>query len=261
MSSADPSPELLALRQRIDELDRQLLDVLTERINICHEVARIKEHSDTPIIQPDRVRNVVTTRRQYAIDRGIDPDFAEDIMRVVLSETHRIEIAGRRPDGPPEKTASPEGIRSAIDTVSSRVDHVVIAVTDLAQATTALTQKFGFHESSPANLCPGIAAVSAGGVTLVLVDPQAGPDVTAYLAQHGSGVHHVAIEVLNAGYAHSTLQAAGNNLSPIVIDEHGHEQFFTVRDSDSGIQVGFIARTGHRVGVATQNILESFKTN
>ena len=56
MLSADPSPELLALRQRIDELDRQLLDVLAERLNICHEVARIKEHSDTPIIQPDRVR-------------------------------------------------------------------------------------------------------------------------------------------------------------------------------------------------------------
>ena len=101
MSSADPSPELLALRQRIDELDRQLLDVLAQRINICHEVARIKETSDTPIIQPDRVRNVVTSRRQYAIDLGVDPDFAEDIMRVVLSETHRIEIAGRRADGPP----------------------------------------------------------------------------------------------------------------------------------------------------------------
>ena len=260
MLSADPSPELLALRQRIDELDRQLLDVLAERLNICHEVARIKEHSDTPIIQPDRVRSVVTTRRQYAIDRGIDPDFAEDIMRVVLSETHRIEIAGRRADGPPEKTASPEGVRSAIDTVSSRIDHVVIAVTDLAQAAHALTQKFGFHAGSPANVGTGIAVVSAGGVTLVLVGPEAGPDVATYLAQHGNGVHHVAVEVLNAGYAHATLKAAGSDLSPVVVDEHGHEQFFTVRDSESGVQVGFIARTGHRVGVATQNILESFKT-
>ena len=260
MSSADPSPELVALRQRIDELDRQLLDVLAERINICHEVARIKENSDTPIIQPDRVRNVVTTRRQYAIDRGIDPDFAEDVMRVVLSETHRIEIAGRRTDGPPEKTASPEGTRSAIDTVSSRIDHVVIAVADLAQATDALTRTFGFHLTSPLTMGPGIAAVSAGGVSVVLVGPEAGPDVVAYLAQHGSGVHHVAVEVLNAGYAHATLKAAGSNLSPVVVDEYGHEQFFTVRDSESGVQLGFIARTGHRVGVATQNILESFKT-
>jgi 4-hydroxyphenylpyruvate dioxygenase-like putative hemolysin len=182
-------------------------------------------------------------------------------MRVVLSETHRIEIAGRRADGPPEKTASPEGIRSAIDTVSSRIDHVVIAVTDLAQATASLTQQFGFHTGTPAHQSPGIAALSAGGVTLVLVGPEAGPDVAEYLAQHGSGVHHVAIEVLNAGYAHATLKAAGSDLSPIVIDEHGHEQFFTIRDSESGVQLGFIARTGHRVGVATQNILESFKTH
>ena len=260
MSSADPSPELLALRQRIDELDQQLLDVLTERINICHDVARIKEHSDTPIIQPERVRNVITSRRQYAIDQGIDPDFAEDIMRVVLSETHRIEIAGRRSDGPPEKSASPEGIRSAIDTVSSRIDHVVIAVADLGPVTSTFTQSLGFHLPSPASECPGIAVVSAGGATLVLVSPEADPSVAAHINRFGVGVHHVSLEVLNAEYAHSTLTAAGAELTPIVIDEHGHEQFFTQRDPDSGVQLGFIARTGHRVGVATRNILESFKT-
>ena len=261
MSPADPSPELLALRQRIDELDRQLLDVLTERINICHEVARIKEHSDTPIIQPERVRNVVTTRRQYAIDRGIDPDFAEDIMRVVLSETHRIEIAGRRSDGPPEKSASPEGIRSAIDTVSSRIDHVVIAVADVEPVTSTFTQSLGFHLPSPASECPGITVLAAGGATLVLVSSEADPSVAAHIERFGVGVHHVSLEVLNAGYAHATLTAAGAALTPIVIDEHGHEQFFTQRDSASGVQLGFIARTGHRVGVATRNILESFKIN
>jgi chorismate mutase-like protein len=261
MSSVDPSPELLALRQRIDELDRQLLDVLAERINICHDVARIKEHSDTPIIQPERVRNVITSRRQYAIDQGIDPDFAEDIMRVVLSETHRIEIAGRRADGPPEKTASPEGLRSAIDTVSSRIDHVVLAVPDLVVATSTYTQRLGFHLPSPASACPGITVLAAGGATLVLVSPEADPSVGVHIDRFGAGVHHVSLEVLNAGYAHATLTAAGVALTPIVIDEHGHEQFFTERDLESGTQLGFIARTGHRVGVATQNILESFKTN
>lgn len=259
VSAVEPSPELAALRERIDSLDRQLLDILALRLDVCHEVARLKEHSDTPIIQPERVRAVVTTRRQYAIDRGVDPDFAEDIMRILLSETHRIEIAGRRRDVAPLKSASPEGIRSAIDTVSSRIDHVVVAVADIAQASATFTQNLGFHVATAASDCAGIIALTAGGVTIVLVSPQADPVVAAHIAEHGAGIHHISLEVLNAGYAHATLAAAGTHLTDIVIDEHGHEQFFSRRDSHYGVQLGFIARTGHRVGVATRNILESFK--
>jgi hypothetical protein len=137
---------------------------------------------------------------------------------------------------------------------------VVIAVADLGPVTSTFTQNLGFHLPSPASECPGIVVLAAGGATLVLVSPEADPSVAAHIDRFGAGIHHVSLEVLNADYAHTTLTAAGAELTPIVIDEHGHEQFFTVRDSESGVQLGFIARTGHRVGVATRNILESFKT-
>jgi hypothetical protein len=105
-----------------------------------------------------------------------------------------------------------------------------------------------------------ISVIAAGGVTLVLVGPDAGPDVAAHLAEHGSGIHHVAIEVLNAGYARSVLLEPGSAVTQLVVDDRGHEQFFTVRDRASGLQFGFIARTGHRHGVATRNVLEAFRS-
>lgn len=271
------SPELAVLRARIDELDRQLVDVLAQRLDICHEVARLKEKSDTPIIQPQRVRDVLTGRRQWAIDRAVDPDFIEQVMRVVLAETHRIEVAGRRKDEAPEKLAASNSTRThldtAMDTVTTRIDHVVVAVEDVARAVEEFTSRFGFHrvsgtesndaaerhDSRPDRLGDHIAVIAAGGVTLVLVGPHAGPDVAAHLAQHGSGIHHVAIEVLNAGYARSVLLEPGSAVTPLVVDEQGHEQFFTVRDPASGVQFGFIARTGHRHGVATRNVLEAFR--
>ena len=285
---SEPPEELLALRTRIDELDQQLLDILAQRLAVCHEVARIKETRDLPIIQPQRVRDVVTSRRQDAINLGVDPDFAEQILRVVLAETHRIEVAGRRPDAAPLKSASSFGgqplVNAAIDTVCTRIDHVVVAVEDLTAAVEVLTTKFGFHQA-PSMIAdevpqPGIAVMAAGGVTLVLVSPPAGPDVAAYIADHGSGIHHVAIEVLNAEYARSILLNANGSLTALpgsesngeaatastpvvtdlIVDEHGHEQFFTVRDAHSGVQLGFIARTGHRLGVATANILEAFRS-
>lgn len=264
--SADSSRDLASLRQRIDELDRQLITVLAERIAVCHDVARIKETSDTPIIQPERVRAVLEGRRQSAIDAGLDPDFVEDIMRVVLSETHRIEVAGRRSDAAPEKSAlrdnrrgTPTDIHTAIDTVATRIDHVVVTVDDLARSVRHFTDNLGFHVEPSDSARPGIAVLVTGGVTIVLVSPEAGPQVAAHLSAHGPGIHHVAIEVLNADFTRIAL-ADTANLTALVGDAHGHEQFFSVRDPDSGVQLGFIARTGHRVGVATENILDAFMT-
>jgi catechol 2,3-dioxygenase-like lactoylglutathione lyase family enzyme len=225
----------------------------------------LKEHSDTPIIQPERVRNVLESRRQAAIDSGIDPDFVEDVMRVVLAETHRIEVAGRRPDAAPEKAAlrdnrqgTPTDIHTALDTVATRIDHVVVTVDDLANAVRHFTANLGFHVEQTDPARPGIAALVAGGVTIVLVSPEAVPEVADHLRVHGPGIHHIALEVLNAAYARDALRDTAD-LTALVDDVHGHEQFFSVRDSSSGVQLGYVARTGHRVGVATHNVLEAFR--
>lgn len=252
--------ELDDLRSRIDQLDNALLSIVAERLAVCREVAALKEGSDTPVIQPARVRDVVITRRQQAIEAGIDPDFAEQLFRVLLTETHRIEVAGHRPDAAPEKPASTGEARSGLDTVATRVDHIVIAVDDFESAKASLQNRFGFHEVAMAGAArPGICALVAGGVTLVLVGAQASPSVAAYLEGHGQGVQHVAVEVLNAGFARACLADAGTPLlTEVLVDSDGHEQFFAVSEPAAGIQLGFISRTGHRVGVGADNVLALF---
>ncbi|MEO6125793.1 MAG: chorismate mutase [Ilumatobacteraceae bacterium] len=249
------------LRARIDELDRRLVAVLAERLAVCEEVARVKESSDTPVIQPARVRDVITSRRQWAIDIGVDPDFAEQVFRVLLAETHRIEVAGTRPDTKPDKSAAPESTRSAVDTVATRLDHVVIAVDALDAAVHTFTDRLGFHSVGFADgEHPGMHAVAAGGVVIVLVGPDASVAVAAHLARRGSGIQHVAIDVLNASYARAALTSADAPLlTDIMIDANGHEQFFTIHDDSIGIQLGFISRTGHRVGIGGTNVLASFE--
>lgn len=253
---ADLSP----LRARIDELDDALVAILAQRLAVAREVAAVKERSDTPVIQPDRVRDVVTSRRERAIAAGLDADFAEQVFRVVLSETHRIEVAGRRPDPAPEKTAAAEG-RSGVDTVATRVDHLVVAVVDLGAAVRSMVDRFGFHEVQLAGPpAAGIRAVAAGGVTVVLVGPEASPAVARHLTRHGAGVQHVAVEVLNAGYARACLAASNAPLlTDVLVDDDGHEQFFAANDPATGLMLGFISRTGHRVGVGAANVLALFE--
>jgi hypothetical protein len=84
--------------------------------------------------------------------------------------------------------------------------------------------------------------------------------VDAHLAEHGSGVQHIAIEVLNAGYVRELLQSAGVPLlTDVVVDEQGHEQVFTVLDPSTGVQLGFISRTGNRVPMNGQNVRALFR--
>lgn len=251
--------ELASLRAQIDDLDRELLRVVADRLAVCRRVAQLKEGSGLPVIQPTRVRDVLTVRRRWAIEAGIDPDFAEQLIRVLLSETHRIEVAGARPDPAPDKSADRSGA-SALDTAATRIDHIVVTVEDVGKAADSFVDRFGFHRVPFAEgEVAGMAALSAGGITVVLVSPEAGEAVRSEVQRRGAGIHHVAIEVLNAGYARAALAASDVPLvTEVVVDSDGHEQFFTARDEASGVQLGFLSRTGHRVGVGAANVLSLF---
>ena len=254
------APDLASLRIRIDELDAELVRIVAERLAVCREVAAVKERADTAVIQPGRVRDVVVSRRTWAIESGVDPDFIEQLFRVLLTETHRIEVAGRRADPAPDKAASGAGT-SGIDTVASRVDHVVVAVNDLDAAVQSMVERFGFHEVPLAGPRAGVRAVAAGGVAFVLVGRDASAAVARYLDRHGGGVQHVAVEVLNAGYARQCLDDVGAPLlTDVVVDADGHEQFFAAHDPATGLQLGFISRTGHRVGIGASNVVALFES-
>jgi chorismate mutase-like protein len=64
------------LRQRIDAIDAALVNLLADRMNVCREVAEIKETTGAAVIQPQRVRDVLSSRRQWAIDAGVDAPFS-----------------------------------------------------------------------------------------------------------------------------------------------------------------------------------------
>ncbi|NQV97261.1 MAG: chorismate mutase [Acidimicrobiaceae bacterium] len=241
------------LRKQIDEIDLAIVKLLAQRMNICREVAEVKAGTSTAVIQPERVREVLKVRRQWAISNNVDPDFTEQLFRILLAETHRIEIVDHRIEAAPNKVA--DVMRSALDTVACRIDHVVVAVANLDAAINFLTS-LGFETRRTED--SAIVTADAGGVTVVLVGP-GDPSVDAHLATHGSGVQHIAIEVLNAGFVQKALaDAKVPLLTDVIVDADGHEQVFTVLDPSTGVQLGFISRTGHRVPISGQNVRALF---
>ena len=247
--------DLAALRSEIDEIDRGIVELLARRLEVCRRVADVKSKNATSIIQPERVRQVLTSRRQWAIDEGIDADFAEQIFRTLLSETHRIEVALERPEAAPVKVAEPSG-DTELDTVACRIDHVVVAVVDI-DAARAFFAKMGFRVEATDD--PAMFLAEAGGVTVVLLGAGDDPAVRAHLDEYGSGVQHIAIEVLNAGFTQQALARTGVPLlTDVIVDQDGHEQLFTVLDPATGVQLGFISRTGHRLPMSSHNVRALF---
>ena len=108
-------------------------------------------------------------------------------------------------------------------------------------------------------LLRGAKRVAVLGVKTEAQPDQAAFYVASFLADHGAGVQHVSIEVLNAGYARACLDSSGAPLlTEVAVDADGHEQFFAADDPAAGVQLGFISRIGHRVGVGTENVLTMF---
>jgi chorismate mutase/catechol 2,3-dioxygenase-like lactoylglutathione lyase family enzyme len=236
------------LRAQIDQTDRELLRVLGRRFELCNEVAALKGVEQSQILQPTRVQEVLRTRTAWAEEYGVEAEFAELLFRSLLSETHRIEAVHMRTDLTPhgDDMRGVPAVESALQTTACRIDHVTVAVADLDDAITFFVDQLGFRVGEPRTSHPdhpGLdsAVVDAGGVTFVLLQADSAAGDVAV------GVHHIAIEVLNAAYVRSALVEQGCALqTDVLTSANGLERFFTVRDALSGLQLGFVSRVGGR---------------
>ena len=57
--------ELSDWRERIDGIDRQMIDLLNERMQCAHEIGRIKKAAGKPIRDSERERDVLAKIKAY----------------------------------------------------------------------------------------------------------------------------------------------------------------------------------------------------
>ena len=57
---------ILGLRQRIDELDEEIIQLLKERMGISKEVGKLKEQLDIPVEDKNRENDIIVRLTQQA---------------------------------------------------------------------------------------------------------------------------------------------------------------------------------------------------
>lgn len=82
---------LVPYRNRLDELDRRIVALLAERIDIICEVGVVKYREGIPATLPDRVAQVIDQAAAAAEDRGIDPVLVRGLYTDLVAYCCRLE--------------------------------------------------------------------------------------------------------------------------------------------------------------------------
>jgi len=75
---------LEALRQRMTDIDRQLISLVAERKRTSEEVARVKRATWYPTRDYEREREVILGVRTTAAEVGVSPGLAENLIRLLI---------------------------------------------------------------------------------------------------------------------------------------------------------------------------------
>ena len=89
--------QLAALRDRIDELDRMLVEVLSERAHCALEIGKIKRSNGLAVYQPER--EVAVLQHVNSINEGpFDSEALERLFKRIIDETRGLEGNGEPVD-------------------------------------------------------------------------------------------------------------------------------------------------------------------
>lgn len=83
MSHRDKGLE--SYRIRIDEIDEHILDLLAERAKVVQNVIKTKIENQLPVFIPKREEEKTKAFKELAIQKGIDPEWAEDFLRMIMT--------------------------------------------------------------------------------------------------------------------------------------------------------------------------------
>lgn len=237
------------LRQRLDTLDRRLLELINERQAASREIARVKRATGYPTRDYARERDVILGVRKNAAELGVPADIAEGVMRLLirssLTTQEQASVAARgagtgqsaliiggagkiggwfsqfmASQGFAIEIADPAGGAAALrDWRTSALEHDFIVIATPLGATNEILSELAVRRprgvvfdvgSLKTPLRAGLNALREAGVRVGSIHPMFGPDTELL-----SGRHVIFID-LGAGDA---LERTRNLFAPTMVEQ------------------------------------------
>jgi chorismate mutase len=91
MADAETQEKVRELRERVDEVDRTLIDALSERARIVQEIMVLKAEAGAPVYDPRREEEIL----QRVVEQNHGPIYdssMRDIFEIILHRIRDLEI-------------------------------------------------------------------------------------------------------------------------------------------------------------------------
>ena len=89
---------LQEVRDEIDKIDMQLVDLISERSHLIRQAAAFKNSVDE-VKAEDRIDDIMQRVRKRAIELNINPNMISELFNIMIDEMVETEISEFRNDG------------------------------------------------------------------------------------------------------------------------------------------------------------------
>jgi len=84
--------EIEQIRQILDSMDAEVVDLLGKRMELVEKLGRIKGDNNMPIYQADRWREIIDTRSQWGLKNGLDAEFISKLFELIHDKSIKTQI-------------------------------------------------------------------------------------------------------------------------------------------------------------------------
>lgn len=90
--SVQTTENLTTLRQQIDQIDNDLIELLSKRMRISREIGTYKQEHNMPVFQAGRYDDVLRSRMKSASNMGMNGSFIKDVFQAIHEESVRQQL-------------------------------------------------------------------------------------------------------------------------------------------------------------------------
>ena len=83
--------DLSSLRAEIDHLDKQLWEIIAQRMDIAREIGEWKHTHGEPVLQSNRYQQVLDQCLQWGREKGISEDTVREVMEALHKESVSVQ--------------------------------------------------------------------------------------------------------------------------------------------------------------------------
>ena len=80
------------LRQQIDRLDDELLEILAKRMRVARDIGRYKKEHGMPVVQPGRYNSLMHNRVTNGEAMGMSAEFISNVLAAIHEESVRQQV-------------------------------------------------------------------------------------------------------------------------------------------------------------------------